>query len=122
MARPLLARLPRAAGRLRAARHAHAVRSRTARLPREAGHAPVIARSVGVFAFVAGAAVLVIGLALLGRGPGLPEQTHHLRRMKDRTEAPGAVRDVDMTYFASLPHRAPMPARAALERQGVRME
>jgi hypothetical protein len=81
----------------------------------------VIARSLGVLAFVAGAGALVFGLALLGRGIGLPEQTRHLRSMKDRAEAPGQVRDVTMDFFGALPHGAPMPVRAPLERQGVRM-
>jgi len=82
----------------------------------------VIARSLGVFTFVAGAAALVAGLALLGRGPGLPEQTRHLRAMKDRSEPPADVRDVDMPFFAALPHHGPFAERERLERQGVRMQ
>jgi len=82
----------------------------------------VIARSLGVVVFVAGAAALVVGLALLGRGIGLPEQTRHLRAMKDRHEPPGQVRDVDMNFFGALPHGAPMSVREPLERQGVRMQ
>jgi hypothetical protein len=82
----------------------------------------VIARSLAVIAFLLGAAALVMGLALLGRSLGLPEQTRHLRSMKDRLEPPDHVRDVDMTFFAGLPHGAPMSVRAPLERQGVRME
>src|SRR5262245_19303830 len=121
MARALLARLPRASGRLRAARHAHAVRPCVARLSRETGHVAVIARSLGVVVFVAGAAALRVGLALLGRGAGLPEPTRHLRAMKDRVEPPDQVHDVDMAFFASLPHGAPMARRAELEEQGVRM-
>ena len=82
----------------------------------------MIARSVGVMVFVAGAATLVAALALVQRGIGLPEQTHHLRSMKDRIEPPQEVRDVDMDFFAGLPHQAPMPERVSLERQGVRMQ
>jgi hypothetical protein len=81
----------------------------------------VIARSLGVVAFLTGASALVLGLGLLGRGVGLPEPTRHLRAMKDRMEPPDQVRDVDMNYFASLPHGAPMSVRVPLERQGVRM-
>jgi hypothetical protein len=80
-----------------------------------------MARSLGVIAFVSGAAALVAGLALLGRGIGLPERTQHLRSMKDRVEPPDSVRDVGMDFFAALPHGAEMPERASLERQGVRM-
>jgi hypothetical protein len=82
----------------------------------------VIARSLGVMVFVTGAAALVVGLALLGRGVGLPEPTRHLRAMKDRSEPPDRVRDVDMNFFAALPHHAPMSERSSLERQGVRMQ
>ena len=82
----------------------------------------MIARSLAVIAFLLGAAALVVGLSLLGRSPGLPEQTRQLRSMKDRTEAPEQVRDVDMAFFAGLPHGAPLQENASLERQGVRME
>ena len=82
----------------------------------------MIARSLGVITFVAGAAALVAGLALLGRGPGLPEPTRHLRAMKDRTEPPAEVRDVDMGFFAALPHHGPFAERVRLEREGVRMQ
>ena len=82
----------------------------------------MIARSLGVIVFVLGATVLIIGLALLGRGIGLPEQTRHMRAMKDRTEPPFEVRDVTMDFFAGLPHRPPMSVRESFEREGVRMQ
>jgi len=41
---------------------------------------------------------------------------------KDRLEPPDHLRDVDMNFFALLPHKAPMPERSSLERQGVRMQ
>ena len=82
----------------------------------------MIARSLGVITFVSGAALLVAGLALLGKGPGLPEQSRHLRAMKDRTETPREVRDVRMEFFGDLPHGAPFAERSRLERQAVRME
>ena len=81
----------------------------------------MIASSVGVLVFAAGAAALVGGLALLGKAPGLPAVTHHLRAMKDRHEAPAAYRDMTMNDFAALPHGAPFTERERLERQGVRM-
>lgn len=82
----------------------------------------MITRAFGVLVFAAGSAVLLAGLALLGRGPGRDLETRHLRAMKDRTEAPPTLRDVTMNDFAALPHQAPFAERAALERQGVRME
>lgn len=82
----------------------------------------MIARSIGVLVLVLGAATLYAGLVLLGRAPGLPERTRHLRAMKDRLDAPGSVRDMTMADFAALPHQAPFDERVRLERQGVRME
>ena len=81
----------------------------------------MIARSIGVLVFAAGAAVLVVGLALLGRAPGLSPELKHLRRMKDRTQPPPSVRDMRMNDFAALPHQASFAVRQQLERQGVRM-
>ena len=81
----------------------------------------MIARSLGVVAFLAGASTLVLGLGLLGRGVGLPEQTRHLRAMKDRVEPPDQVRDVNMDFFGTLPHGGPLSVREPLEREGVRM-
>lgn len=82
----------------------------------------MIFRSIAVFMLSLGAAALVAGLALLGRAPGLPEATRHLRTMKDRLEAPAAYEPVDMTFFAELPHQPPMGERTQLERRAVRME
>jgi hypothetical protein len=81
----------------------------------------VIARSIGVLVFAAGTAVLVVGLALLGKAPGLSAETKHLRAMKDRVEPPVAYHDMTMDDFAALPHRLPLAERARLEGQGVRM-
>ncbi len=81
----------------------------------------MIARSIGVLVFVAGAAALVMGLTLLGRAPRQPEDVRHLRAMKDRLEAPAALRDMTMDDFAALPRGAPKAVHMSLERQGVRM-
>lgn len=82
----------------------------------------MITRSLGVLGFVLGAALLVVALALLGRAPGLPAETRHLRAMKDRVDEPTRLRDFRMADFAALPHGAPFAERAALERHAVRME
>lgn len=81
----------------------------------------MIARSIGVLVFAAGTAVLVVGLALLGKAPGLSAETKHLRSMKDRVEAPAAYRDMTMDDFGALPHQPPMAERVQLEKQGARM-
>ena len=82
----------------------------------------MIARAFGVLVFAAGAGLLLAGLVLLGRAPGLSAETRHLRTMKDRIESPPSLRDMTMDDFAALPHQPPFAERAALERQGVRME
>jgi len=74
-----------------------------------------------VLVLVLGVAALFAGLVLLGRAPGLPERTRHLRAMKDRLDPPPSVRDVTMADFAALPHHGPFAERVRLERQGVRM-
>jgi hypothetical protein len=81
----------------------------------------VILRSLAVLVFAAGAAALVAGLALLGRAPGLPEATRHLRAMKDRLDPPARVEPFEMREFAELPHVMPLAARAAIEARGVQM-
>lgn len=81
----------------------------------------MIVRSLAVLIFAAGAALLVAGLALLGRAPGLPEPTRHLRAMKDRTDPPANVRDVTMADLAGLPHNITLARRSALEAHGIRM-
>ncbi len=80
----------------------------------------MIVRSLAVLIFAAGAAALLAGLALLGRAPGLPEPTRHLRRMKDRLDPPTRVLDYTMADFAALPHHISLATRGALETRGVR--
>lgn len=81
----------------------------------------MIVRSLAVLTFAAGAAVLVGALAILGRAPGLPEHTRHLRAMKDRDDPPSQVRTITMRDFEALPHHLPLAARGALEAHGVQM-
>jgi hypothetical protein len=79
-------------------------------------------RSLAVFVFALGAATLGVALVLLGRAPGLPEATRHLRAMKDRDDPPADVRTLTMADFAHLPPDLSLPRRAALEAHGVRMQ
>ena len=81
----------------------------------------MIVRSLAVLIFAAGAAALVGGLALLGRAPGLPAQTRHLRAMKDRDDPPPRLEDITMAGLVALPHRPSMSTRSAIESRGVRM-
>ena len=81
----------------------------------------MIFRSLAVLIFVAGAAALLFGLTLLGRAPGLPEPTRHLRDMKDRMDQPSQVLSYTMADFVALPHHIPLATRSALEAHGVQM-
>jgi len=81
----------------------------------------VIVRSFAVLIFAAGAAVLVGALALLGRAPGLPEPTRHLRAMKDRMDPPSQVRSYTIADFVALPHHIPPAERSAIESHGAQM-
>jgi len=81
-----------------------------------------VLRSFAVLVFCIGAAALATGLAILGRLPGLPERTRHLRAMKDRDDPPPDVRPMTMAEFATLPHDIPLAERGAIERHGVRMQ
>ena len=82
----------------------------------------MILRSTAVFVFAAGALALFAGAALLGRSPGLSDETEHLRRMKDRELSPHPVRDVGIEWFTALPHHPPMDVRTRIEDQGVRVQ
>jgi hypothetical protein len=81
----------------------------------------VIRRGVAVLVLLVGAAGLAGGL-VLGRAPGLAEETRHLRAMKDRVTAPATYRDVDLDFFVALPHDPPLAERARIEDQGVRVD
>lgn len=82
----------------------------------------MIRRGVAVLVLLVGAAGLAGGLVLLGRAPGLPEETRHLRAMKDRVTAPATYRDVDLDFLVALPHDPPLAERARIEDQGVRVD
>lgn len=81
----------------------------------------MIVRSLAVLIYAAGAAALVAGLVILGRAPGLPEQTRQLRAMKDRVDAPSRLEPFTMDDFAALPHGAPLAVRRTIEARGVQM-
>src|SRR5439155_525008 len=114
--------LPRAADRLRAARHAHAVRSRAARLPREAREADVILRIAAAVALIAGFGALAAYLHMMGRLPTSSAAEKHLRRMKDRVAQPAAAAPTSYDAIAALPKSRPLPEYAPLERAAVSLE
>ncbi len=82
----------------------------------------MITRSFALLVLLLGTTLWAGGQVLLGRAPGLPVATRHLRRMKDRVTQPATLRELTMSDFAALPHGAPLAERARIEAQGVRME
>jgi len=66
-----------------------------------------------------GAVALLGGLALLGKGPGVPRELRHLRAGKGRTAAPERYAPWTADSFVALPHGRPLEAYAPLERKGV---
>src|SRR5207245_2904014 len=120
--RLLSPQLPRAADRLRAARHAHAVRSRAARLPRAAREADVILRMAAAVALIAGFGALAAYLHMMARLPTSSAAEKHLRRMKDRVAQPAAAAPTSYDAIAALPKSRPLPEYAPLERAAVSLE
>lgn len=79
-------------------------------------------RAIAWCVFLAGAAALGGGLAVLGELPGMPAEARHLREMKRRTEVPLDVVPVRQEDFIALPHRTTLAQRAAIERRAVSLE
>jgi hypothetical protein len=71
--------------------------------------------ALGVFA-------LLGGLALLGKGPGVPRELRALRAGKGRTAVPGRYEPWTADSFVALPHGRPLAVYAPLERKGVSLE
>jgi hypothetical protein len=81
----------------------------------------VILRVAAALSLLLGVTGLLGFLFLIGKGPLASSTARHMRAMKDRVAAPDSVVDVAFTGFAALPHHAPLPEYAAIERRGVRL-
>lgn len=79
-------------------------------------------RTLAALALSAGTVTLFAGLAVLGKGPGVPRELRNLRAGKDRTAAPPAYAAWTADSFAALPHGRPLSVVQPLERRGVSLE
>lgn len=79
-------------------------------------------RTLAALTLSLGTVTLLGGLALLGRGPGVPPELRHLRAGKSRVTAPGTYAAWTADSFVALPHGRPLAAYAPLERRGVSLE
>lgn len=69
-----------------------------------------------------GAVALLGGLAMIGKGPGVPRDLRQLRAGKGRTTAPGSYAAWTPDSFATLPHGRPLAVYSPIERRGVSLE
>lgn len=79
-------------------------------------------RVLAALVLVTGAVTLLAGLALLGKGPGVPRELRHLRAGKGRTAAPGTYVPWTLDSFAALPHGRTLEVYAPFELRGVSLE
>lgn len=79
-------------------------------------------RTLAALTLSLGAVALLGGLALLGKGPGVPRELRHLRAGKARTTAPEHYAAWTADSFVALPHGRPLAAYAPLEKRGVSLE
>lgn len=79
-------------------------------------------RTLAALTLSFGAVTLLTGLALLGKGPGVPRELRHLRAGKSRTAPPATYVAWTTDSFVALPHGRPLTVYAPLERRGVSLE
>jgi hypothetical protein len=79
-------------------------------------------RTLAALTLSLGAVALLGGLAVLGKGPGVPRELRALRAGKGRTAAPERYAAWTTDSFVALPHGRPLAAYAPLERKGVSLE
>jgi hypothetical protein len=82
----------------------------------------VILRIAAALALLLGAAVLLVYLQAIGRGPGAPLVARHLREMKERVDPPDSLRAVTAPEMDALPTDWSVAEYSALERRGVSLE
>ena len=82
----------------------------------------MIFRSLAALVFTSGAALLIALLALLGMAPAVPEQTSHLRAMKNRLTTPSAYESMTLDQHGALPSGRLVSEYAPHERRAVAIE
>jgi hypothetical protein len=79
-------------------------------------------RTLAALTLSLGAVTLLAGLALLGKGPGVPREMRNLRAGKERTSAPATYSAWTADSFVALPHGKLLTVVQPLERRGVSLE
>jgi hypothetical protein len=82
----------------------------------------VILRIAAALSLVLGVATMLGYFSWIGEGPLSGPAERHLRRMKERVEAPTVVTPITFAGMQALPHARPLAEYAALERRGVSLE
>ena len=82
----------------------------------------MIFRSLAALVFVAGAALLVTMVAMLGMAPGVPLESNHLRNMKNRLDTPNSYDALTLAEYHGLPSGASVGEYSAHERRAVQLE
>ena len=82
----------------------------------------MIFRSLAALVFTSGATLLIALLALLGMVPAVPEQTSHLREMKNRLHTPSAYESMTLAQHHDLPSGRLVAEYAPHEQRAVAIE
>ncbi len=79
-------------------------------------------RIVAALGVVVGATILIVYLYLVDKGPAASLAQHHLRAMKDRTQAPPRPESLAIADMERLPRRASLATYAPIEQRGVAVQ
>jgi len=79
-------------------------------------------RTLAALSLSLGVVTLLSGLALLGRGPGVPPEMRSLRAGKERTSEPASYAAWTADSFVALPHGRVLAIVRPIERRGVSLE
>jgi hypothetical protein len=82
----------------------------------------VILRVAAAVSLALGVTILLAYFSWIGEGPSSNPAERHLRRMKERADAPREVTPITFAEMESLPHARPLAEYAPFERRGVSLE
>lgn len=82
----------------------------------------MILRLAAAVSLTFGIATLITYLTLLGKGPLVSREAHHLRAMKDRRTSPKTFVPMTIAELAALPKGARLEEYAPIEARGVSVE
>lgn len=82
----------------------------------------MILRAAAAVSLLAGSALFLAYLGVVGKAPWSSEADRHLRAMKDRTTTPVSYTPLTYEEFGALPSGLPLAEYARLEARGVSVE